>query len=124
MRSFLVSAALAAGAMIVAASPAAAQQTPPTQPPSQPQLQSTWRYQIPSSASWSMPHGQHGDYEMFLTEASGNNVNASLERVDLANRVSVLMELGKCDEARAVAREAGDLLMALRARQLCRQSRD
>ena len=71
-----------------------------------------------------MPHGQHGDYEMFLTEASGNNVNASLERVDLANRVSVLMELGKCDEARAVAREAGDLLMALRARQLCRQSRD
>jgi len=47
----------------------------------------------------------------------------SLERVDLANRVSALIELGRCTEARDEAREAGDRQMAIKVRQLCRADR-
>jgi hypothetical protein len=48
---------------------------------------------------------------------------AELERLDRANRISGLMEQGRCDEARALANAEGDRQMALRVRQLCRPRR-
>lgn len=66
-------------------------------------------------------HAQQLEYEQFRDEATGNNLTQRLERIDLANRVSGLIQLGKCAEARALANEAGDRLMAVRARQICRQ---
>ncbi|NJC41083.1 hypothetical protein GGQ87_001341 [Brevundimonas alba] len=42
------------------------------------------------------------------------------ERVELANRVQALIDAGKCREARAMANDAGERLMALRIRQTCR----
>ena len=75
--------------------------------------------------SYRAPHtGLRGEYEAFIDGSSGNNLGAqSLERIDLANRVSTLIELGRCSEARALANQAGDRQMALRARQLCRADR-
>ena len=60
-----------------------------------------------------------------LDSASGNNIGSQpLERVDLANRVDTLIELGRCTDARNEALEAGDRQMALRVRQLCRRDRN
>lgn len=72
------------------------------------------------------PHaGMRGEYETFIDGSSGNNLGAqSLERVDLANRASTLIELRRCDDALALAREAGDRQMALRIRQICRPTGD
>ncbi|WP_125256246.1 hypothetical protein [Brevundimonas fluminis] len=42
------------------------------------------------------------------------------ERVDLALRVSELIEQGRCREARDVARAAGERAMVIRIRQTCR----
>lgn len=80
----------------------------------------------PYSARSTMPRdvGLRGQYESWVDGSTGNNLAAQpLERVDLANRVSTLVELGRCEDARALAREAGDRQMALRARQLCRSDR-
>ena len=43
------------------------------------------------------------------------------ERVDLARRVALLTDEGRCREARALANAEGDRQMALRVRQTCRQ---
>jgi hypothetical protein len=43
------------------------------------------------------------------------------ERMDLARRVSALIEQGKCREARDLASEAGERSMVIRIRQTCRQ---
>lgn len=42
------------------------------------------------------------------------------ERMELARRVSALIDEGKCREARTLANEAGERQMALRIRQTCR----
>lgn len=99
--------------------PAAAQQPPPS--PNAPQQQQRIYRERPSlgSTAWT-----RAEYESFLDAATGNNLPAQpLARIDLANRVSTLMELGRCTEARNEAREAGDRQMALRARQMCRVDR-
>lgn len=78
----------------------------------------------PDRSSIPMGAAIRGQYESFLDGSTGHNlVPQPLERIDRANRVSVLIELGRCSEARAVANEAGDRQMALRARQLCRADR-
>lgn len=43
------------------------------------------------------------------------------ERMELARRVSALVEEGRCNEARAMANDAGERQMALRIRRTCRQ---
>lgn len=43
------------------------------------------------------------------------------ERMDLARRVSALIEQGRCREARDLASEAGERSMVIRIRQTCRQ---
>ncbi|HEV7228719.1 hypothetical protein [Brevundimonas sp.] len=43
------------------------------------------------------------------------------ERMDLARRVSDLIDQGKCREARELASEAGERSMVIRIRQTCRQ---
>lgn len=114
---------LAAGLAAVAL-PAAAQQQPPSPPvPSPPPPQQPMRISPDSTpmagSAWTRP-----EYEMFLDAASGNNIGSQpLARIDLANRVSTLIELGRCTDARNEAREAGDRLMAIRARQMCRTDR-
>ncbi len=123
MRKHLIVSGLALGAMLEIAAPAMAQQTPPTTPPTNP-TQGTLQRDARLATTWRVPHGIRSEYEMFLDEATGNNVSASLERIDLANRVSGLIELGKCADARALANAEGDRQMALRARQICRASRD
>ena len=129
-----LSACLLAAATLAAAAPAVAQQQPPRGrcrrclPP-------------PPTSSWQAPqflpqrnntdlifrndlHWTRGEYETLLQASRGNNIPPQpLARVDLANRVSTLMELGRCTDAREQAREAGDRLMAVRARQLCRRDR-
>ncbi|HYC74657.1 hypothetical protein [Brevundimonas sp.] len=112
---------LIAVAAFATAAPAIAQQQPPLPPPQQPQppVFRDLRPMIASNA-WT-----RSEYETFLQAARGNNLPSQpLARVDLANRVSTLMELGRCTEARNEARTAGDRLMAVRARQLCRTDRD
>ena len=69
-------------------------------------------------------HAQMAEYEIFRDQATGNNLTQPLERIDLANRVSGLIQLGRCVEARTLAREEGDRLMSVRARQLCRSSQN
>lgn len=113
--SLILAAAFAAVAL-----PAAAQQQPP-RPNPPPVMQSRVFPDRPYVATTPWVRAQ---YETFLDASSGNNIPAqSLERVELANRVSTLIELGRCTEARIVAGEAGDRQMAIRARQLCRVDR-
>lgn len=103
--------------------PAAAQQQPPSRP-GPPQQQQPQRV-LPDRPSLTRSAWVRAEYESFLDSASGNNLPAqSLERIDLANRVSTLIELGRCTDARNEAREAGDRQMAIRARQLCRADRN
>lgn len=109
-------------AVITVAVPALAQTPPrPTPQPPGPATRPTTPFRFDNVGRVSAPRT---DFENFLDGASGNNLPPqSLARIDLANRVSTLIELGRCDEARATAREAGDLQMALRARQICRADR-
>ncbi|HYC97572.1 hypothetical protein [Brevundimonas sp.] len=110
-----LSSCLIAASLFAAALPAAAQQPPPRPNTPPPLTQRVDRPMIVSNA-WT-----RAEYETFLDAASGNNLPTQpLERVDLANRVSTLIELGRCTDARNEAREAGDPQMALRARQICR----
>ena len=113
---------LIAVAALATALPAAAQQQPPQQPPPQQPQPPVFRDIRPmvGSNAWT-----RSEYETFLQAARGNNLPSQpLARVDLANRVSTLIELGRCTDARNEAREAGDRLMAVRARQMCRRDRD
>ena len=114
-----LSSCLIAVAALAAALPAFAQQPPrPNTPPPQQQRIHAERPSLGSTAR------TRAEYESFLDAASGNNLPAQpLERIDLANRVSTLIELGRCTDARNEAREAGDRQMALRARQMCRVDR-
>ncbi len=112
---------LIAAAVVVSAFPAAAQQPPPNPngPPPPPQVR-----MLQDRAYQGMMPGMRAEYESFLDAATGNNLPAQpLARIDLANRVSTLIELGRCTDARNEAREAGDRQMALRARQMCRTDR-
>lgn len=60
------------------------------------------------------------DYDDWVARSNGSNIPPqSLERVDLANRMSTLIELGRCREAREMANAAGERQMALSVRQLC-----
>lgn len=103
-------------AVMALAAPAAAQESPP--PPTPQQVQAFL------ATPWSMPDAYRADYENLLDEATGNNIPAQpLARVDLANRVSSLIEQGRCQEARDLANAEGDRVMALRARQICRPRR-
>ena len=114
---------IAAAAFAAVAVPAAAQQQQPPSPPvtaPQPQQLRAPPSRTPmAETAWS-----RAQYETFLDSASGNNIGSQpLARIDLANRVSTLIELGRCTDARNEAREAGDRLMAIRARQMCRTDR-
>lgn len=113
-----LSSCLIIATLVATALPAVAQQRPPQNPPQPaPRL-------FPDRPYVGMMPALRSEYEMMLDEASGNNIPAQpLARVDLANRVSTLIELGRCSEARGLAQEAGDRQMALRARQLCRVDR-
>lgn len=114
--SCLIAAAAAAVAL-----PALAQQPPPN--PNGPPPSGQVRLVMNRPYEGMMP-GIRADYENFLDAATGNNLPAQpLARIDLANRVSTLIELGRCTDARNEAREAGDRQMALRARQMCRTDR-
>ena len=76
------------------------------------------------ATEWRMPDAYRAEYENLLDESSGHNIPAQpLARVDLANRVSGLIEQGRCQEARDLANTEGDRMMALRARQICRPRR-
>ena len=116
-----LSSCLIVTAVAALALPAAAQQQPPSRPgpaPSHPQRV------FPEHPSLGQNAWGRAQYETLLSAASGNNLPAQpLERIDLANRVSTLIDLGRCTDARNEAREAGDRQMALRARQLCRMDR-
>ena len=123
MRQFTSSCLIAAAALAVALPATAQQQPPPPEhrpglSPPMPQRNIPDRMMMHDSA-WT-----RAEFETFLDAASGNNLPPQpLERIDLANRVSTLIELGRCTDAREEAREAGDRLMALRARQMCRAGR-
>ena len=123
MRRLAGSCLIAAAAFAVAL-PASAQQRPPQEhrpglSPPMPQRNMPDQM-IRRDNDWT-----RAQYETFLDGASGNNLPPQpLARVDLANRVSTLMELGRCTDAREEARAAGDRMMALRARQLCRTDRE
>ena len=65
-------------------------------------------------------HGQRFAFEAFLDREGQAMPNAPLEAVDVANRISGLMQLGRCDEARALANAEGTRSMAVRVRQICR----
>lgn len=118
-----LSSCLIAAAVVAVALPAVAQQQPPSPPrpslsPPMPQRNMPDRMMMRDNA-WT-----GSEYETFLNASSGNNIPAQpLERIDLANRVSTLIELGRCTDARNEARAAGDRLMAVRARQMCRTDR-
>lgn len=99
------------------ATPAAAQQQPVQPSPE------TLALQASLATEWRPMHSDRLQYEQFLEESQGNNISTSLERVDLANRVSGLIQLGRCREARDLANAEGDRMMALRARQICRPRR-
>ncbi|GAA0870471.1 hypothetical protein GCM10009116_23070 [Brevundimonas basaltis] len=117
LSSCLIVAAVAAVAL-----PALAQQPPPN--PNGPPPSGQARIWANRSYEGMMP-GIRADYENFLDAAAGNNLPAQpLARIDLANRVSTLIELGRCTDARNEAREAGDRQMALRARQMCPRDRN
>lgn len=113
-----LSSGLILGAVVVLALPAAAQQQPAAQPAPQPQWNSPQPLSL-NDGGWARM-GQ----DQWLRQADGADLPAQpLERVDLANRVSTLIELGRCTDARNEAREAGDRWMALRAREMCRADR-
>lgn len=103
------------------AAPAFAQQaTTPAPVPSREVLSQ----QAALATTWDRTQSYRLVYEQDLVSASGHKVNASLDRVDLANRVSGLIQLGRCEEARTLAREEGDRLMSVRASQVCRFGRN
>jgi len=103
-------------AVMAMAAPAMAQNNPSGLTPAQQQAR--------MATPWRTPDAYRAEQENMLDEATGNNIAAQpLERVDLANRVSGLIEQGRCQEARELARAEGDRQMALRARQLCRPRR-
>ena len=115
-----LSSCLIAAAVLATALPALAQQPPsrPFVPPPPPQRNIPDRMMMNDTA-WT-----RAEYETFLNASRGNNLPSQpLARIDLANRVSTLIELGRCTDARNEAREAGDRLMAVRARQMCRTDR-
>jgi hypothetical protein len=124
VRHFVSSCLIAAAALAVAA-PATAQQQPPP-PEHRPGLSPPMpQRNIPDRMMRNDSAWTRAEFETFLDAASGHNLPSQpLARVDLANRVSTLMELGRCTDAREEARAAGDRMMALRARQLCRTDRD
>lgn len=109
--------ALAPLAVVLAmAAPAAAQNNPSGLTPAQQQAR--------MATPWRMPDAYRADFEDLLDESTGNNIAAQpLVRIDLANRVSGLIEQGRCREARDLANAEGDRMMALRARQICRPRR-
>jgi len=109
--------------LAAAATPVLAQQQPPTPPPPAPDGPNL-ELQARLATPWAMTYGQRLEYDLAFDEARRGPVSASLERVDLANRVSGLIQLGRCTEARALAREEGDRVMAMRTRELCRSDRD
>ena len=112
-----LSACVIAVAIVATALPVAAQQ-----PPQQPQRpQSLFAKPRPMIAANTVTRPE---YETFLQASSGTNLPPQpVARVDLANRVSTLIELGRCTEAREAALEAGERQMALRARQMCPRDR-
>ena len=115
----LSSCLIAIAAVGAVALPAAAQQPPAPTPSYTPSARVH-----ASRPDDSVRNINRAQRETFLDAGAGNNLPAQpLERVDLANRVRTLIELGRCTDARNEAREAGDRLMALRARQLCRTDR-
>ena len=121
----LTSSCLIAAAAFAVALPAAAQQQPPP-PEHRPGLSPPMPQRNMPDLMLRMENDwTRAQYENFLDGASGNNLPSQpLARIDLANRVSTLMELGRCTDARNEALAAGDRMMALRARQLCRTDRD
>lgn len=118
-----LSSCLIAAAVVAVALPAVAQQQPPS--PSRPSLSPPMpQRNMPDRMMMRDNAWTGSEYETFLNASSGNNIPAQpLERIDLANRVSTLIELGRCTDARNEARAAGDRLMAVRARQMCRTDR-
>ena len=116
LSSCLIFAAVAASAFPAVAQDPPTSRTPPGSILSRVQ---TYRPYISSSPA------TRAEFENMLDSASGNNIGSQpLERVDLANRVDTLMELGRCTDARNEALEAGDRQMAVRVRQLCRRDRN
>jgi hypothetical protein len=113
-----LSLAVAALGVFAAAAPAAAQQTPPPlHPPFSRSPMALDRHMD------NIRHAQQAEFEAFLAQAEEPVLDQPLERIDLANRVSGLIQLGQCAEARALANEAGDRQMAIRVRQICRTRR-
>ena len=103
--------------------PAVAQQTPPPSPP--PYSRSPMALERHMD---NIRHTQQLEYWAFLEQSDpdqsdGALVGQPLERIDLANRVSGLIQLGQCAEARALASQEGDLNMAVRVRNICRPRR-
>ena len=116
-RRFLIALAPVA-AVIAFAAPAAAQTSQPGV------TAEVLARQARMATEWRMPDAYRAEYENLLDESSGNNIPAQpLARIDLANRVSGLIEQGRCQEARDLANTEGDRMMALRARQICRPRR-
>ena len=112
---FLLALAPAAAVMAIAA-PVAAQHNQGVPP--------QYARQAAMATPWRMPDAYRADYENLLDESTGNNIPAQpLARIDLANRVSGLIEQGRCQEARDLANAEGDRMMALRSRQICRPRR-
>lgn len=95
--------------------PALAQQ--PTTPRNQRPPMAEARYEA------AYQHGQRFAFEAFMDRNGDPLPHAPLERVDVANRVSGLIQLGRCDEARALANAEGTRVMAVRVRRLCRPAR-
>ena len=113
-----VSICLIATTALAMALPAAAQQPPRPNAPST--SQQPFRTVRPDASPSMLGH-----YQWRFESAPASNIPAQpLERVDLANRVSTLIDLGRCSDARAMALEAGDRVMALRVRQQCRADRE
>jgi hypothetical protein len=114
--------ALALSAVLASPFAAAAQsaQVPPRTPTTPPPIQRGPERML----DFTRDYGYRLAYENDLAQREETPVPAAeLERLDRANRVSGLMEQGRCDEARALANAEGDRQMALRVRQLCRPRR-
>lgn len=110
-RIFVVALALLATAAATAASAQA------RQPPGRRAPMAQERYEQ------AYQHGQRFAFEAFLDRNGDPMPNAPLEQIDVANRVSGLMEQGRCAEARALANAEGTRNMAVRVRQICRPVR-
>jgi hypothetical protein len=116
-----LSSCLIAAAVAASAFPAVAQDPPTLRTPPGSILSRVQTYRPYVSAS----PATRAEFENMLDSATGNNIGPqSLERIDLANRVDTLIELGRCTDARNAAMAAGDRQMAIRARQLCRRDRN